>query len=102
MECLEAKGNEAHQNVLMCCWVSFTRYIYFAGNGRILKVVFATNGTQTSPVFSEDIAVSVVVALYVYIPKTRLANAPILCIMTDISFVISLMTTTLSRIYNWR
>ena len=65
---LEARGNEAHRNVLMCCWVPFTRFIYFAGNGRILKVVFATNGTQTFPVFSEDIAVSVVVALYVCVP----------------------------------
>ena len=55
-------GDEKCTNV---GWVSFTRYIYFAGNGRILKVVFATNGTQTSPVFSEDIAVSVVVAMYV-------------------------------------
>ena len=41
-------------------------YIYFAGDGRILKVVFATNGTQTSPVFSEDIAVST--ALYQLLP----------------------------------
>ena len=45
----------------------FTRCSYFAGDGRILKVVFATNGTQTSPVFSEDIAVSIAVALYVYL-----------------------------------
>ena len=82
-------------------YLLFTSKVYFAGNGRILKVVFATNGTQTSPVFSEDIAVSSVVAMYVCIPKTHCPYIAT-CIMTDISFVISLMMTTLSRIYNWR
>ena len=54
---------------LMCkMYTNFLQgiYIYFAGDGRILKVVFATNGTQISPVFSEDIAVSCS-TVYVYL-----------------------------------